>query len=277
MDKELICARRLKFEYPRSNQEPVVALDGINLTVRSGEHLAIIGANGSGKSTLLKHFNALLLPTSGDVIVDGFFTGEEENRWHIRQRCGMVFQNPDNQIVATTVEEDIAFGLENLGVSPVKIRSRVKEALVMVGMERFRQHEPHFLSGGQKQCVAIAGILAMRPVCLLLDEPTAMLDPCGKKEVSRIVKRLNQKEKITVVWATHFMEEAVGADRVVVLSEGKIAMEGSPQEIFADPAKLRALKLECPPVAELVWQLRAKGMALPLGILTVDELVGALC
>ncbi|MFW0859981.1 MAG: energy-coupling factor transporter ATPase [Dehalococcoidia bacterium] len=277
MAQELICTRRLRFEYQRKQRDPVVALNGIDLTVHAGEFLVIIGPNGSGKSTLLKHFNALLVPTSGDILVDRLSTAEERNHWYIRQRCGMVFENPDNQIVASTVEEDVAFGLENLGIPAVEIRRRVKEALAMVGMEKFSQHAPHLLSGGQKQCVAIAGILAMRPVCLLLDEPTAMLDPCGKKEVSRIVKKINREEKITVIWATHFMEEAVTADRVVVLSEGRIAMEGSPQEIFANPEELHALKLEGPPIAELVWQLRTEGMALPPGILTVDELVSVLC
>lgn len=277
MSSQLITVKGLKFVYEQDDREPVTALQNINMEINSGEHVAIIGPNGSGKSTLIKHFNGLLVPTAGEVIVDGLSTKVGENCWHIRQICGMVFQNPDNQIVATTVEEDVAFGLENLAVPSSEIRNRVQEALAMVGMKGYQRHAPHLLSGGQKQRVAIAGILAMRPRCLLLDEPTAMLDPRGKQEVNQIIKRLNQEEKITVVRVTHFMEEAAMADRIIVLNQGEVALQGPPQQVFSDSRRLRELGLENPPIAELACQLREAGLNVPTDILTVDELVNYLC
>lgn len=255
-----------------------IALNGVNLKVNKGEFIAVIGHNGSGKSTMAKHTNGLLLPSSGKVYVKGLDTEDYNNIWDIRQHAGMVFQNPDNQIVATVVEEDIAFGLENLGVEPVKIRNRVDEALKAVGMYEYRQKGPHLLSGGQKQRIAIAGVIAMRPECIIFDEPTAMLDPSGRKEVLDTMIRLNKEEKITIVNITHFMEEAVYADRVIVMEKGNIIMEGSPKEVFSKVGKLKKLGLDVPQVTELVYELNKEdNIDIPEDILTVDELVNFLC
>lgn len=258
--------------------EPVrLALDGVDLEVRRGEFLAILGMNGSGKSTLARHLNALLLPRAGRVLVDGLDTREERNLWAIRDRVGMVFQNPDNQIVAAVVEEDVAFGPENQGLPPAEIRARVAEALEAVGMSEHRERSPHLLSGGQKQRVAIAGALAMRPACLVLDEPTAMLDPSGRAEVMAVVRRLNRELGMTVVWITHFMEEAVVADRVIVMAGGRVQMAGTPREVFSQVDRIRALRLDLPPAVQAAERLRAAGVPLPKDILTLDELVEALC
>jgi len=252
------------------------ALDEINIAIGAGEFVVIIGHNGSGKSTLAKHFNSLLLPTSGVVRVKGMDTRDPKNIWKIRQTVGMVFQNPDNQIVSTTVEEDVAFGPENLGITPAKIRQRVREALQWVDMSEYTGHAPHLLSGGQKQRVAIAGVLAMMPECLVLDEPTAMLDPSGRREVLETVCRLNREEGITVVLITHFMGEAVLGDRVIVMEEGRIAMDGSPHEVFSQVEAIRALRLDVPQAAELAYELNRSGAGLPGGVLTVEELADAL-
>jgi len=253
------------------------ALNGVSLRIEQGEFVAIIGHNGSGKSTLAKHLNVLLLPDQGTVTVNGMDTKDIENLWKIRQQVGMVFQNPDNQLIATTVEEDVAFGPENLGIEPLKIRHLVDEALVCVGMSEYKKRAPHLLSGGQKQRVAIAGVVAMRPKVLVFDEPTAMLDPLGRKEVMDTVVKLNQEEGLTVVHITHFMEEAVLADRVIVMENGSIVMEGSPREIFSQVQKLKELCLDVPPMMELRDILAQDGLNLPHDILTVEEMVVALC
>ncbi len=254
-----------------------LALDGVDAEVRRGEFLAILGMNGSGKSTLARHLNALLLPRSGRVLVDGLDTREEQNLWQIRDRVGMVFQNPDNQIVAAVVEEDVAFGPENQGLPPAEIRARVAQALEAVGMTAHRERSPHLLSGGQKQRVAIAGALALRPACLVLDEPTAMLDPSGRAEVLAVVRRLNRELDMAVVWITHFMEEAAVADRVMVMADGKVQMVGTPREVFSQADRLRALRLDVPPAVLAAERLRAEGVPVPETILTLDELVEALC
>ncbi|EAX47603.1 cobalt ABC transporter, ATPase subunit [Thermosinus carboxydivorans Nor1] len=275
--EHIIYAENLSHVYTDADEGEVRALDSINLTVRHGEFVAVIGANGSGKSTLAKHFNALLLPTSGRCLVAGMDTKMSEHLWDIRQTVGMVFQNPDNQIVAAIVEEDVAFGPENLGVAPPEIARRVAEALAAVGMEEYRYHAPHLLSGGQKQRIAIAGVLAMRPRCLVLDEPTAMLDPQGRQEVLATVRRLNKEEGITVVYITHFMEEAVTADRVVVMERGRIVMEGPPRAIFSQVERLKAIGLDVPVAAEVAHYLRRSGVSVPEQVITDDELAVALC
>lgn len=274
---EMIKTLNLRHGYPGPDGAEVVALEDISLTVNAGEFVAIIGANGSGKSTLAKHFNALLVPTAGECLVEGLSTSLADNVWPIRQKVGMVFQNPDNQIVAAVVEEDVAFGPENLGVPPAEIAARVTEALAHVGMSDYRHHGPHLLSGGQKQRVAIAGVLAMRPKCLVLDEPTAMLDPLGRGEVLATVTRLNKEEGITVVYITHFMEEAVVADRVVVLDAGRVAFTGRPAEVFSRVAELKALGLDAPLAADVAARLRAAGLSVPDGVITDEELAVALC
>jgi energy-coupling factor transport system ATP-binding protein len=274
---EVIRTEKLCHAYPGPEGEEIVALDSIDITVNQGEFVAIIGANGSVKSTLAKHFNALLVPTGGDCLVAGLSTSQPENVWPIRQKVGMVFQNPDNQIVAAIVEEDVAFGPENLGVAPAEIRQRVAEALAMVGMTDYRQHAPHLLSGGQKQRVAIAGVLAMQPQCLVLDEPTAMLDPVGRKEVLATVKRLNKEQGITIVYITHFMEEAVTADRVIVLEAGKMVLTGSPAQVFSQVDRLKELGLDAPPAAEVAGRLRAAGLDIGSEVITDDQLAVILC
>lgn len=272
----MIEVRDLCYVY-RSGQGETLALDHVDLSVDPGEFVVIIGHNGSGKSTLAKHLNALLLPSSGHVLVKGMDTRNPEAVWRVRQQVGMVFQNPDNQLVATVVEEDVAFGPENLGVPPAEIRQRVNEALEAVGMSAFRQRPPHLLSGGQKQRVAIAGIIAMRPACLVLDEPTAMLDPSGRVEVMDTVTRLNRELGLTVVHITHFMDEAVNAHRVIVMEKGRIVLQGKPREVFSQVDKLKNLGLDVPQMTDLARQLRSAGIDLPADILTVDEMVRQLC
>ena len=254
-----------------------LALDHADFSVQRGEFVVVLGMNGSGKSTLARHLNALLLPREGTVLVDGMDTRDEKHLWEIRDRVGMVFQNPDNQIVAAVVEEDVAFGPENQGRPPEEIRRRVTEALASVGMSEMRSRAPHLLSGGQKQRVAIAGALALRPACLVLDEPTAMLDPSGRAEVIQVVRRLNRDLGMAVVWITHFMEEAVLADRVVVMAAGKVQLDGPPRQVFTQAKRLRELRLDVPPAVAAAERLRARGVKLPEGLLTLEELVDALC
>lgn len=273
----LIDVKNLVHLYHAGSDYEVLALDHINLTINDGEHVAVLGRNGCGKSTLAKHLNGLLLPTEGSVIVDGFDTKDEMHALDVLQRVGMVFQNPDNQLVATTVVEEVAFGPENLGLSRETIWERVNEALEMVQMSDFREAAPHHLSGGQKQRLAIAGIIAMRPQTIVFDEPTAMLDPDGRKEVISTMLRLNKEEGLTIVNITHFMEEAVLADRVVVMDDGHIVMEGTPREIFAHVDELRALHLDVPPMTELAGRLHKKFPFIPLDVLTIEEMVGVLC
>lgn len=272
-----IRAERLFFEYvdeESGNRVPV--LKDLNLQIGQGEFVAVLGHNGSGKSTLAKHFNAVLLPTTGKVFVNGIDTSDEEKLFEIRQHVGMVFQNPDNQIVATIVEEDVAFALENLGVEPQEIRRRVDEALKQVDMYDYREHAPHQLSGGQKQRVAIAGILAMRPDCIVLDEPTAMLDPKGRREVLKTIRELNRDFGTTVVLITHYMDEAVKADRVVVMDDGKILLDGTPKEVFPQVELLKSVGLDVPQVTELIYELKKEGLDLPDDVLTEDECVEVL-
>lgn len=250
-------------------------LHGIDLSVKNGEFLAVIGHNGSGKSTLAKHLNGILLPSGGEVLVDGLNTKDEEKLLKIRQRIGMVFQNPDNQIVATVVEEDVAFGPENLGVEPAEIRRRVDEALKAVDLYEYREHAPHKLSGGQKQRLAIAGIIAMKPKCIVLDEPTAMLDPVGRKEVLSTIRKLNKEEGITIVLITHYMNEAAMADRVVVMDKGNIRLEGTPSEVFTQIETLRSIGLEAPQVTRFAHRLREFGFPADCNPISVTECVDA--
>lgn len=259
-----------------TNEYMAKALDTITLDINRGEFVAVIGHNGSGKSTLAKLINGILIPSHGTILVAGLDTADEELIWEIRKTAGMVFQNPDNQLVATVVEEDVAFGPENLGLDPAEIRTRVDESLNMVGMYEHLKKPPHLLSGGQKQRVAIAGILAMRPECIILDEPTAMLDPVGRKEVMETVEWLNKEEGITVVHITHFMEEAIRADRVIVIEEGRVSLEGTPKEVFQEVEKLQDMGLDVPQVTLLAHRLRQHGLPLKRDILTVDEMVADL-
>lgn len=277
MMEDMIKVRGLVHRYSPQTESETLALAGIDLDVRPGEFLVIIGHNGSGKSTLAKHINALLLPDEGEVWVNGLDATLPENLWRVRQTAGMVFQNPDNQIVATVVEEDVAFGPENLGVPQPEIVARVDRSLAAVGMESYRTHAPHLLSGGQKQRVAIAGILAMQPACIILDEATAMLDPGGRAEVLATVRRLNREQGITVIHITHYMDEAVEADRVLVMEEGRIVLGGTPREVFAQVGRLRELGLDVPQVTELAQQLKQAGLDVPADALTIDELVDCLC
>ncbi len=270
----------LTFEYIRRDEEGNVesitkALDGVSMEIKKGDFVAILGHNGSGKSTLAKHINAILMPTEGTLYVDGMDTRKEEHLWEIRQRAGMVFQNPDNQIIATVVEEDVGFGPENLGVPTEEIWKRVEESLKAVGMYEYRAHSPNKLSGGQKQRVAIAGIMAMKPQCIVLDEPTAMLDPNGRKEVIRTVRELNRRERVTVLLITHYMEEVIHADKVIVMDDGKIVMQGTPREVFSQVEKLKSYRMDVPQVTELAHELKKEGMPLPDGILSVEEFVEA--
>jgi energy-coupling factor transport system ATP-binding protein len=253
------------------------AVDGVSFDIKKGEFIVILGRNGSGKSTIAKHMNALLLPSGGKVYVDGLDTLEAKNVWNIRNTAGMVFQNPDNQIVATIVEEDVAFGPENMGVEPGEIRKRVDESLKRVNMFEYRKHAPHLLSGGQKQRVAIAGILAMRPKCIILDEPTAMLDPSGRNEVIKTIKELNSEFRITIVLITHFMEEAAQADKIIVMDKGKLIMEGTPREIFSKVEVMKSIGLDVPQMTELSYELNKSGININTEILTIDEMVNALC
>ena len=278
----MIKAKDVVYEYQKYDEEGNVsetkrAVDGVELDVKKGEFVAILGHNGSGKSTLAKHINALLLPTDGEIWVAGMNTKDEEHIWDIRQSAGMVFQNPDNQIIGTVVEEDVGFGPENMGVPTEQIWERVEEALKAVGMYKFRKHSPNRLSGGQKQRVAIAGIVAMHPQCIILDEPTAMLDPNGRKEVIRAVRALNMVENITVLLITHYMEEVVHADKVIVMDQGKVVMQGTPKEIFSRVEELKSYRLDVPQVTLLAHELKKKGIPLSDGILTIEELVNELC
>ncbi|MGN0308538.1 MAG: energy-coupling factor transporter ATPase [Lachnospiraceae bacterium] len=274
----IIKAVDLAFEYIRRDEEGNVedilrAVDGVNLDIQQGDFVAILGHNGSGKSTLAKHLNALLYPSEGAVWVDGKDTKESEYLWDIRQTAGMVFQNPDNQIIGQVVEEDVGFGPENLCVPTEEIWERVEESLKAVGMYKYRKHSPNKLSGGQKQRVSIAGVIAMHPRCIILDEPTAMLNPSGRKEVIRAVRALNQVEKITVILITHYMEEVTHADKVYVMDNGKVVMQGEPRVIFSQVEELRRLRLDVPQITELAYELQKEGLPLPPGILTMDELV----
>ncbi len=278
---EILKGESVSYDYERFDEEgdPVDkqrAVDHVSLSVEPGEFIAILGHNGSGKSTLAKHLNALLLPTEGTVWVDGKDTAKEPELWRIRQKAGMVFQNPDNQIIASVVEEDVGFGPENMGVPTDEIWTRVAESLAATGMTAYRTHSPNRLSGGQKQRVAIAGVMAMRSKCIILDEPTAMLDPSGRREVLHAVKQLDKREKVTVILITDYMEEVIGADKVYVMDAGKVVMEGTPREIFSQVEKLKSLRLDVPQVTLLAWELKKAGVDLPDGILTIEEFVQAL-
>jgi energy-coupling factor transport system ATP-binding protein len=277
----IIKTDKLVFEYIRRDEEGNVegitrAVDEVDLDVQKGDFVAILGHNGSGKSTLAKHINALLYPTEGTMWVDGMDTKDAKELWNIRQEAGMVFQNPDNQIIGQVVEEDVGFGPENMGVPTKEIWERVEESLKAVGMYEYRKHSPNKLSGGQKQRVSIAGVIAMHPKCIILDEPTAMLDPNGRKEVVRAVRALNDVEGITVVLITHYMEEIIHANKVFVMDKGKIAMEGTPREIFSQVERLKELRLDVPQVTLLAYELKKSGLPLPDGILTIEEFVQAL-
>ena len=274
----IIEAAKLVFEYAKYSEEGSVesvvrAIDGVDLDVMPGQFIAILGHNGSGKSTHAKQMNAILTPTEGTLYVDGKDTKKEENIWPIRQTAGMVFQNPDNQIIGTVVEEDVGFGPENMGVPTQEIWERVEQSLKSVGMWEYRKNSPNKLSGGQKQRVAIAGVVAMRPKCIVLDEPTAMLDPNGRKEVIRTVHELNKKEGVTVILITHYMEEVIGADKVFVMDKGKIVMQGTPREVFAEVEQLKKYRLDVPQVTLLAYELRMAGLPLPECILTKEELI----
>lgn len=276
----MIEAQHVKYDYIRrdENNEVVAvetAIEDVSFEVKAGDFVAILGHNGSGKSTLARHINALLVPEDGVIYVDGIDTSEEEMKWEVRQRVGMVFQNPDNQIVHNVVEDDVGFGPENIGVPTKKIWERVEEALGKVGMLKARKESPNNLSGGQKQRVAIAGILAMRPKCIVLDEATAMLDPLGRREVLQAVKELNETENITVLWITHYMEEVVDADQVIVMNKGRIVLEGTPEQIFSQVETLQRYHLDVPQITLLAHELRQRGLQIPEGMLTVDELVDA--
>jgi energy-coupling factor transport system ATP-binding protein len=275
--RPLIKTRGLEHVYPLEDGGRVAALRGIDLTIERGEFVALIGPNGSGKSTLARHLNGLLLPTVGQVWVDGLLTSDPGNVWKVRQRVGMVFQNPDNQLVASTVEEDVAFGPENQALPPDEIRRRVDQALSTVGLLDCHTHPPHMLSGGQKQLVAIAGALATRPACMVFDEPTSMLDPPGRRQILKTIQRLNAEEAITVVLITQSMDEAAAARRVLALHAGRIAMDGPPEEILEQGERLRTLGLSLPPAVEIAHRLRDRGMALPTGLLTMEQLARALC
>ncbi len=276
----MIQARDVHFQYEADSEQPQLlapaVLRGVDLTIERGSFVALLGHNGSGKSTLAKHFNAILLPTGGQVLVEDMDTADEANTLPVRRMVGMVLQNPDNQLVSTVVEEDVAFGPENLGVPPAEIRLRVEEALAAVDMLSYRTHSPHKLSGGQKQRVAIAGVIAMRPDCIVLDEPTAMLDPQGRREVLDTICRLNREQGMTVVLITHYMEEAAMADRVVVIDDGEVLLDGTPQQVFAEGDRLRAVGLDVPQPTALCAALRQAGVDMPADILTAEECAAAI-
>lgn len=287
MNKEamkMVKAKDLTYEYVRvletdhgTVEEKVAALKNVNIEINKGDFVAVLGHNGSGKSTFAKHINALVQPTGGTLWVDDMDTKNNELVWEIRQTAGMVFQNPDNQLVATVVEEDIAFGPENMGVEPKEIRKRVDEALATVRMSEYATHTPSKLSGGQKQRIAIAGVLAMKPQCIVLDEPTAMLDPVGRRDVMETIERLNREEGITMILITHYMDEAVRADKVFVIDDGDLVMQGTPKEIFSQVETLQKYGLDVPQVTEVAYLLRKEGIDLPADILTIEEMVGAIC
>lgn len=279
--EKIVTGKGLVYEYFTQNEKGEIentfrALDDLNIEIEKGQFVVILGHNGSGKSTLAKHLNAILHPTGGTLLIKGMDTKDEKNLWNIRQNAGMVFQNPDNQIIAAIVEEDVAFGPENLGVKPEKIRTRVNESLAAVQMTEYMTHSPNLLSGGQKQRIAIAGVLAMRPECIILDEPTAMLDPVGRKEVMETIHRLNKEENITIIHITHYMEEAIHADRVVVMDHGKIVMDGTPREIFSQVETLKNLGLDVPQVTELAYHMQKQGIDISTEILTIEEVVDAI-
>lgn len=277
MENPILKTESLTFSYPaEEGKEPKVVLDGLDLEIEAGSFVAVLGHNGSGKSTLAKHFNAILLPAGGKVYVSGMDTADEARLLDIRRTVGMVFQNPDNQIVANVVEEDCAFGPENLGVPPDEIRKLVDDSLKIVGMYDFREHAPHLLSGGQKQRIAIAGVLAMKPRCVVLDEPTAMLDPIGRREVMETVKALNEAQGVTVVLITHHMDEAAQARRLIVMADGKVVSDGAPKEVFRQVDALKAVGLTVPETVELMYQLRKEGLDLPLDALTDEACAQAL-
>ncbi len=276
MKDALIHAEDVRFSYVTAEGVAPIVLDGVSLSIEEGSFVAVLGHNGSGKSTLAKHFNSILLPTGGKVYVDGMDTADEELLLSIRRTVGMVFQNPDNQIVANVVEEDVAFAPENLGVPPEEIRRRVDDALKAVGMYEFREHAPHLLSGGQKQRIAIAGVIAMQPRCIVLDEPTAMLDPIGRADVLRTIKALNRQRGVTVVLITHHMDEAAQADRLVVMTKGRVIADGAPKEIFQDVEGLKAVGLTVPETTQLLWELRQEGLDVPLDALSDEECAQAL-
>lgn len=273
----MVKVEQVTYKYTGEEDKEVSALNDISIDVKKGEFVVVIGHNGSGKSTLAKHINALLIPTKGTVYINGMNTQDVNLLWKIRETAGMVFQNPDNQIVATIVEEDVAFGPENQGVEPSEIRSRVNEVLRIVEMEDYKGHAPHLLSGGQKQRIAIAGVLAMKPSCIVFDESTAMLDPSGRREVLNTIRKLNKEEKMTVIHITHFMDEAVDADRVIVMEKGEVVLQGTPKEVFSQVDHLKELGLDVPQVTELANQLASEGIEIPNDILTVDEMVMKLC
>ena len=277
---EMIQTEKLVYEYEKRDEEGNVigtsrAIDEVDIEAKEGQFIAILGHNGSGKSTLAKHLNAILMPTEGSVWVDGKNTSNPDELWNVRQSAGMVFQNPDNQIIGTVVEEDVGFGPENLGVPTEEIWQRVEESLKAVGMIEYRHHSPNKLSGGQKQRVAIAGVVAMEPKCIVMDEPTAMLDPVGRREVLKTVHKLRKQKKVTVILITHYMEEVVDADKIFVMDHGKVVMEGSPKEIFSKVDELKSYRLDVPQVTILADELRKRGLDIPKGILRKEELVGA--
>jgi len=279
---DIVQTRQLIFDYDKRDDEGKVighhrAIDRVDIDIERGQFIAILGHNGSGKSTLAKHINAILVPTEGTVWVDGKDTRDPDELWNIRQTAGMVFQNPDNQIIGTVVEEDVGFGPENLGVPTEEIWQRVEDSLKAVGMLEYRSHSPNKLSGGQKQRVAIAGVVAMRPKCIVLDEPTAMLDPNGRKEVLEAVEELRKREQVTVILITHYMEEVIGADKIFVMDKGNVVMEGSPREIFAEVDKLKEYRLDVPQVTRLADELEKRGFPFSRGILSIEELVDEIC
>lgn len=279
---DIIQTEHLVYEYAKRDEEGNItgtsrAIDGVDIDIRQGQFVAVLGHNGSGKSTFAKHLNAILVPTAGTVWVDGKDTKAPEELWNVRQTAGMVFQNPDNQIIGTVVEEDVGFGPENLGVPTDEIWQRVEESLKAVGMLEYRHHSPNKLSGGQKQRVAIAGVVAMEPKCIVLDEPTAMLDPSGRKEVLKTVQELRTKKQVTVILITHYMEEVIDADKIYVMDHGHVVMEGTPREIFSQVDTLKKYRLDVPQVTILAYELRKRGLDIPAGILRKEELVEALC
>ncbi len=280
----MIKAENLSYEYIKvietekgTKQEKILALNHVNLTIEKGSFVAVLGHNGSGKSTFAKHINALVRPTEGVLWVNGYDTQKEELLWDVRQSAGMVFQNPDNQLVATVVEEDIAFGPENMGVPSEEIRKRVDESLSAVGMLEYKEHTPSKLSGGQKQRIAIAGVLAMKPECIVFDEPTAMLDPVGRKDVMDTILRLNREEGMTIVLITHYMDEAVRAEKVFVIDDGNMVLEGTPKEVFPQVETLKSYGLDVPQVTETAYELKKMGIPIAEDILTIEEMVGAIC